>query len=217
MDILTQIVHIFLHINVYLEAMAKTYGNWTYVVVFIIIFCETGLVVTPFLPGDSLLFATGTIAALGELNIHSLAFSLMIAAILGNLVNYWIGRKVGPKVFQSENSKFFNKEYLLKTHRFYEKHGGKAIIIGRFLPIIRTFVPFVAGIGQMDFKQYTLYSVIGSILWIGIFIYISYYFGNIPAVKQNFSFIILAIILFSVVPIGIEIIRHKFMKSANTK
>ncbi len=207
------IINVFLHINLYLESFVQHYGAWVYPLLFTIIFCETGLVFMPFLPGDSLLFAAGALAALGDLNVHTLAISLMIAAILGNLLNYWIGRIIGPKVFQSEQSRFFNKKHIMKTHAFYENHGGKAIIIGRFLPIIRTFVPFIAGIGKMNLNKFIGFSVAGSILWICLFTYASYYFGSIPAVKQNFSLIITAIIIISVLPALIEVMRQKHVSA----
>jgi len=174
-----------------------------------VIFCETGLVVTPFLPGDSLLFGLGTFAALGLLEIEWLLILLSIAAVAGNMVNYAIGQFVGPKVFHKENVRFLNKEYLDRTHRFYEKHGGKTIVIARFIPIMRTFAPFVAGIGNMTYMRFTLYNVLGSIAWVTIFIAGGYYFGNLPVVKRNFTLVIFAIIIISVLPIVFEYIRQR--------
>ena len=182
---------------------------WTYGILFLIIFLETGLVVTPFLPGDSLLFAGGTFAALGSLDAKWLVISLSIAAIAGDTANYWIGHAVGPKVFTKEKSRFLNKEYLYRTHRFYEKYGGKTIILARFIPIIRTFAPFVAGIGSMTYRRFIIYNVSGGIAWVVMFVLGGYLFGNIPVVKQNFSLVIFAIIFLSILPGIIEFLRHR--------
>ncbi len=175
---------------------------------FVVIFCETGLVVTPFLPGDSLLFAAGTFAALGSLNLSTLLLILYLAPVLGDSTNYWIGRFLGPKVFQRE-SRFLKREYLDKTAAFYEKHGGKTIVIARFMPIFRTFAPFVAGIGKMHYPRFLLFSVGGTLLWISLFVLAGYFFGNIPFVKQNFTVAIMAIIALSLVPMIVEYWRHK--------
>ena len=209
MELIIYISDFFIHLDRYLGVIIQAFGNWTYVIFFLVIFCETGLVVTPFLPGDSLLFGLGTFAALGLLEIEWLLILLSIAAVAGNMVNYAIGQFVGPKVFHKENVRFLNKEYLDRTHRFYEKHGGKTIVIARFIPIIRTFAPFVAGIGNMTYTRFTLYNVLGSIAWVTIFIAGGYYFGNLPVVKRNFTLVIFAIIIISVLPIVFEYIRQR--------
>ena len=209
MELIIYIADFFIHLDRHLGVIIQAFGSWTYVIFFLVIFCETGLVVTPFLPGDSLLFGLGTFAALGLLEIEWLLILLSIAAVAGNMVNYSIGQFVGPKVFHKENVRFLNKEYLDRTHRFYEKHGGKTIVIARFIPIIRTFAPFVAGIGNMTYARFTLYNVLGSIAWVAIFIVGGYYFGNLPVVKRNFSIVIFAIIIISVLPIVFEYIRHR--------
>ncbi len=203
-------INLFLHLDKHLDAVISSFGVWTYVMLFLIIFCETGLVVTPILPGDSLLFAAGTFAAIGSLDKWYLAASLVIAAILGDTANYWIGYIVGPKVFTSQSSKFLNKKHLTRSHGFYEKYGGKTIIIARFIPIIRTFAPFVAGIGRMTYIKFLFYNIIGGVLWIGLFIFGGYYFGNIPFVKQNFTVVIFVIIFISLIPIVIEFLQHKY-------
>jgi membrane-associated protein len=198
----------FLHLEEHLNAILAQYGGWTYLILFLIIFCETGLVVTPFLPGDSLLFATGAIAANGPLDVRLLFVLLSIAAIAGDTVNYWIGSLVGPRVF-TERSRFFKREHLERTHRFYERHGGKTIILARFMPIIRTFAPFVAGIGSMTYLKFLAYNVVGGIVWIGLFLALGYFFGNLPFVEKNFSLVILAIIIVSILPGVIEFIRER--------
>ena len=209
MDIIINFIDFFIHLDRYLPLIIDTFGIWAYVIVFLVVFCETGLVVTPILPGDSLLFALGTFAALGSLNIEVLSISLCIAAIAGDTVNYTIGHYIGPKVFHYEDSRFFKKEYLLKTHRFYEKHGGKTIVIARFMPIIRTFAPFVAGVGAMSYAKFILYNISGGIAWVCIFLLGGYFFGNIPSVKSNFAVVIIAIVLVSVMPGFIEYWRQK--------
>ncbi len=208
-EFLKVIIDFIIHIDVHLGEIIRSYGLWTYLILFIIIFCETGLVVAPLLPGDSLLFAAGTFAARGDLNPLWLFLLLSVAAILGDTVNYWIGNYVGPKVFHGEKVRFLNKEYLDRTHQFYEKYGGKTIIIARFVPIIRTFAPFVAGIGSMTYGRFISYNVIGGIVWIAAFTYAGYFFGNIPMVKGNFTLVIFVIIILSVMPGVIEFIKHK--------
>jgi membrane-associated protein len=192
-----------------LSALIQQYGLWTYVILFVVIFCETGLVVTPFLPGDSLIFAAGTFAARGDLNILGLFFILAAAAVLGDSVNYWIGKIIGPKVFQKENSRIFKKAYLERTHNFYEKYGAETIIIARFVPIVRTFAPFVAGIGRMSYGKFLSYNVVGGVGWVALFTFGGYFFGNIPFVRKNFSLVIIAIILISLVPAALEIMKHR--------
>src|SRR5262245_44387784 len=193
----------------HLNVIIAEYGVWTYGILFLIIFCETGLVVTPFLPGDSLLFAIG---ALGVLDLRIMAIVLTAAAIAGDTVNYWIGAYIGPKAFHYEKSRFFKKEYLDRTHEFYEKYGGKTIIFARFMPIIRTFAPFVAGIGRMSYVRFLTYNVVGGIAWIVSFLLAGYFFGNIPVVKRNFTLVIFAIIIISFLPSVIEVIRHRKVK-----
>jgi membrane-associated protein len=207
---ITTFIDIFMHLDTHLDLIIREYGMWTHVILFLIIFCETGLVITPLLPGDSLLFAVGTFAALGSLDVKLLTISLSIAAIAGDTVNYWIGYFVGPKVFSKEKSRFFNRDYLDRTHRFYERYGGKTIIIARFIPIIRTFAPFVAGIGRMTYLRFILYNIVGGVAWIGTFLFGGYFFGALPFIKQNFSLVILAIIVISMLPGLIEFLRHKF-------
>ncbi|MFH0775974.1 MAG: DedA family protein [bacterium] len=205
-------IDLFLHLDKHLDTVISSFGVWTYVILFLIIFCETGLVVTPILPGDSLLFAAGTFAAIGSLDKWYLVISLTVAAILGDTVNYWIGYLVGPKVFTSSSSKFLNKKHLIRSHEFYEKYGGKTIIIARFMPIIRTFAPFVAGIAKMTYVKFLLYNITGGVLWIALFIFGGYYFGNIPLVKRNFTVVIFVIIFISLIPIISEFLRHKYGK-----
>lgn len=209
MELIKALVEILMHLDTQLDLVIRSYGTWTYGILFLIIFLETGLVVTPFLPGDSLLFAGGTFAALGSLDAKWLVVFLSIAAIAGDTVNYWIGHAVGPKVFTKEKSRFLNKEHLYRTHRFYEKYGGKTIILARFIPIIRTFAPFVAGIGSMTYRRFIIYNVSGGIAWVVMFVLGGYLFGNIPVVKQNFSLVIFAIIFLSILPGIIEFLRHR--------
>lgn len=199
----------FMHLDVHLGGLIQQYGVWTYAILFAIIFCETGLVVTPILPGDSLLFATGAFAAVGAFDVATLIALLAIAAVAGDTVNYFVGSYLGPKVFHYEKTRFFKKEYLQRTHEFYEKYGGKTIIIARFMPIVRTFAPFVAGIGKMTYTRFLAYNVIGGILWIVSFVLMGYYFGNLPYVKKNFTLVIVAIIILSVLPSVIEVIRNR--------
>jgi membrane-associated protein len=209
MELLKALIDIFLHIDRHLSEIIQNYGVWTYLIMFIIIFLETGLVVTPFLPGDSLLFAAGAFAALGALDMVWLFVILSVAAIGGDTVNYWIGAYIGPKIFHREKVRFLNREYLDRTHQFYEKYGGKTIIIARFVPIIRTFAPFVAGIGSMTYWKFISYNVIGGIAWILICTLAGFFFGNLPIVKENFSLVILAIIIISILPGVIEFMRQK--------
>lgn len=213
MEWITSFIDLVLHLDVHLQDLINVYGTWLYGILFLIIFAETGLVVTPILPGDSLLFAAGTLAAAGGFNPHVLALLLIIAAISGDTVNYWVGHYVGPKVFCKQKSLFFNPNHLEKTHRFYEKYGGKTIILARFIPIIRTFAPFVAGIGQMSYSRFLAYNVIGGIIWVGLILYAGYFFGNLPVVKKHFSLVILAIIIISVLPIVVELIKQRRLSS----
>ncbi len=208
MDLIRSFVDLFLHLDRHLSDVIQHYGTWTYLILFVVVFMETGVVVTPILPGDSLLFAAGTFAGLGSLNVWAVSALLGTAALLGDNTNYWIGRKVGPRVFK-EDVRYLKREYLDRTHRFYEKHGGKTVIIARFLPIIRTFSPFVAGVGAMSYPRFLAYSVLGAVLWVGIFVFGGYFFGNLPVVRENFSLVILAIIVLSVMPIVYEFFRHR--------
>ncbi|MDR3492515.1 MAG: DedA family protein [Gammaproteobacteria bacterium] len=214
MDILHTAFNFLLHLDTHLFSFVSQYGSWTYALLFLIIFCETGLVVVPFLPGDSLLFASGAIAAnpSNSLDINLLFILLVIASIAGNTLNYVIGRIVGPKVFYSESSPFLNKQHLVRAHHFYEKFGGKALVLARFMPIIRSFAPFVAGIARMNYKRFTFYNIAGGLLWIGGLLYISYLFSNLPMVKEHFSTVILAIIVISLLPPAIEFARHLCLK-----
>jgi membrane-associated protein len=216
MELISQLVDLILHLDVHLNEIIRNFGIWTYLILFLIIFLETGLVITPFLPGDSLLFAAGSFAALGSLNVFVLFLLLSLAAILGDTVNYWIGHFIGPRAF-SGNIRFLKKEYLDRTHEFYEKHGGKTIILARFIPIIRTFAPFVAGIGAMDYPHFFLFNVIGAVLWVALFTFGGYFFGNLPFVKDNFTIVILAIIAISVLPGVIEFLREKFKSRKEAK
>lgn len=213
MDVIINFIDFFIHLDRYLPVIIDSFGIWVYIIVFLVIFCETGLVVTPILPGDSLLFALGTLAALGTLNIEALLVILCIAAVAGDSVNYAIGHYIGPKVFHYNDSRFFKKEYLIKTNQFYEKHGGKTIVIARFMPIIRTFAPFVAGVGAMSYSKFIFYNITGGIAWVCIFLLGGYFFGNIPVVKNNFTIVIMAIIIISVMPGFIEYWRQKRYRS----
>jgi membrane-associated protein len=209
MELVHWFVDFFLHLDRHLAEVIQAYGTWTYVLLFTIVFLETGLVVTPILPGDSLLFAAGSFAALGALDVSVLFVLLSAAAILGDTVNYAIGHYLGPKVFHYERSRFFNPEHLRKTHQFYEKYGGKTIIIARFVPIVRTFAPFVAGIGSMTYWRFLAYNVVGGILWVAVCLFAGYFFGNLPVVKNNFSLVIVAIVVLSVMPAVVEYARHR--------
>jgi membrane-associated protein len=206
---LRELLDFFIHIDVHLEALIQTYGLWTYAILALIIFSETGLVVTPFLPGDSLLFAAGAIAVKGVLSPVVLFLLLSAAAILGNTVNYWIGYFIGPNILLKKNIRFVNSEYLRRAHAYFEKYGGRTIIFARFLPIFRTFVPFIAGVSTMSYGVYMLYNVIAGTLWVGLFVVAGYYFGNLPMVKNNFSLVIVAIIIVSSLPVVVELLRRK--------
>ena len=203
------LVDFILHIGDHLQELVKNYGNWIYAILFAIVFCETGLVVLPFLPGDSMLFAAGTIAAVGDMNIFVLIGLLIVAAILGDFVNFEIGKHFGQKLFSNPNSKIFKQSNLQKTHDYYEKYGGRTIIIARFIPIVRTFAPFVGGMGNMNYAQFARYNIVGAVLWVVSFTTLGYFFGQLPFVKEHFSWIMIAIIVFSLVPMIVEIIRHR--------
>lgn len=209
MELLAQFFDIFIHLDQHLGYLIQNYGQWVYLILFIIIFCETGLVVTPILPGDSLLFAVGTFCALGNLELWKIILLLSTAAICGDTVNYWFGRFIGPKVFHYENSRIFKKAYLDKTKHYYEKYGGATIIIARYVPIVRTFAPFVAGVGDMGYPKFISYSLFAGLLWVSLITSAGYFFGNIPVVKNNFTIVIFTIIFISILPAIIEYIRHK--------
>jgi membrane-associated protein len=213
MDLLRSIVDLFLHLDQHLGQLISQYGTWTHLILFLIVFCETGLVVTPFLPGDSLLFAAGAFAALGALDLWLIIVLLTVAAIIGDTVNYWIGAYIGPRAFRGD-IRFLRKEYLDRTHAFYEKHGGKTIILARFVPIIRTFAPFVAGVGAMSYPKFITYNVVGAVVWVGLFVLGGYFFGNITVVRENFTLVILAIIALSVMPIAVEALRARRSRPA---
>jgi len=208
MEFLTQLVDAVLHVDAHLIELVQKYGAWTYAILTLVVFLETGIVVTPFLPGDSLLFAAGALAATGGLDVGLLWILLTVAAIVGDTVNYWIGHAVGPRAFTSR-SRFLKREHLEKTHAFYEKHGGKTIVLARFMPIVRTFAPFVAGIGSMSYRRFIAYNIGGGVLWTTLFIFGGFFFGNIPAVKDNFTLVILAIIALSVAPGVVEFVRAR--------
>ncbi len=210
---IADIIDLFLHLDKHLGAIIEQYGVWTYSILTLVIFLETGIVVTPFLPGDSLLFAAGALAATGALDVWLLFALLFVAAIVGDTVNYHIGYAIGPRAFQ-DHSRFFKREHLERTHLFYEKHGGKTIFLARFVPIIRTFAPFVAGIGRMPYQRFIFYNIFGGLVWTAFFIFAGYFFGNLPFVKKNFSLVILVIILLSVAPILIEFMKNRQQRQA---
>ena len=202
-------IDIILHLDVYLDMLVNNYGPWIYAILFLVIFCETGLVVTPFLPGDSLLFIAGAVAAGGGMDPVLLAGLLMLAAIMGDSTNYVIGRTAGERLFSNPNSKIFRRDYLEKTHDFYERHGGKTVTMARFLPIFRTFAPFVAGVARMFYPRFFMFSVFGTILWVGGLVTLGYFFGNVPFIKKNLSLLVVGIILLSLVPMIIGVIRSR--------
>ncbi len=209
MEFLSKFADLFIHLDDHINTVVAQFGVWTYALMFIIIFCETGLVFTPFLPGDSLLFVLGALAASGSLKLGPLLLLLGLAAILGNMTNYWIGRQLAPRIFRQEHIRFLRPEHLERTQRFFEKHGGKTIIITRFVPIVRTVAPFVAGVGSMPYGKFLAYNVAGGVLWVGGLVSAGYYFGNLEFVKNNFSFVILAIIGLSLLPGVIEFVQHR--------
>lgn len=216
MEFIKYLIDLFLHLDKHLNEIIQQYGVITYVILFFVIFAETGFVFTPFLPGDSLLFAAGTFAALGSFNVNILFAILAIAAVLGDTINYWIGHFLGVKLFD-KYPRILKKEYLDRTHKFYEKHGGITIIIARFIPIVRTFAPFVAGIGSMSYSKFIAYNIIGGVAWCALFVYAGYFFGNISFVKNNFSIVIITIVFISILPGIIEFLRHKIKKQPTEK
>jgi membrane-associated protein len=213
MDLIRQVIDIVLHLDRHLSSVIQDYGVWTYLILFLIIFCETGLVVTPILPGDSLLFAVGTFAARGALDVALVLLLLSVAAVAGDTVNYAVGYRVGPQIFRKKGVRFLNRDYLDRTHRFYERHGPKTIVIARFVPIIRTFAPFVAGIGRMGYGRFVTYNVAGGVSWIAMLVLGGYAFGNIPVVKENFTLVIFAIVALSILPGLVEFLRQRTRSS----
>ena len=209
MELLTQLMDVVLHLDQHLQALVASHGAWIYLILFLIVFCETGLVVTPFLPGDSLLFVAGTVAAAGGMDIHLLVLLLIIAAVLGDAVNYGVGHYIGPRIFSHSESRWLNPKHLQRAHDFYEKYGGKTIIIARFVPIIRTYAPFVAGAASMTYAKFTLFNVSGAVLWVTSLGYAGYFFGNLPVIKNNLTLVIIGIIILSILPGVIEILRHR--------
>jgi membrane-associated protein len=219
MELITELFNFILHIDVRLAELARDYGVWVYGILFLIVFCETGLVVTPFLPGDSLLFAAGALAGgalsvdgvstAGMYNVHLLVLLLFIAAVVGDAVNYMVGRKIGPAVFEKKDSRIFKPEYLARTQRFFDKYGSKTIVFARFVPIVRTFAPFLAGVGTMSYPKFALYNVMGALVWVTSFTYAGYFFGSTPMIQKNFKLVILAIIIISIMPAAIEVVKAR--------
>ena len=209
MELLMQLLDIALHLDKHLQALVASHGAWIYLILFLIVFCETGLVVTPFLPGDSLLFVAGTVAAAGGMDIHLLVLLLIIAAVLGDAVNYSVGHYIGPRIFSHGDSRWLNPKHLQRAHDFYEKYGGKTIIIARFVPIVRTYAPFVAGAASMTYSRFAIYNVSGAVLWVVSLGYAGYFFGNLPFIKNNLTLVIIGIIILSILPGIIEILRHR--------
>ena len=214
MELVTGFIDLVLHLDVHLQSLVATYGTWVYLILFAIIFCETGLVVTPFLPGDSLLFVAGAIAAGGAMDVHTLFGVLVVASFSGDNTNYWIGRFIGMRLFTRPDSKIFNPRHITYTQAFYEKHGGTTVTIARFVPIVRTFAPFVAGMGRMVYARFLFYSFAGAVLWIGSLTYAGYYFGNLAFVRQNFSLFVIGIVLLSITPGIVEYLRARSRRSA---
>ncbi|HEX2825621.1 MAG TPA: DedA family protein [Burkholderiales bacterium] len=209
MELVTGFIDVVLHLDKYLQWLVANYGGWIYLILFLVIFCETGLVVTPFLPGDSLLFVAGAVAAGGGMQVEALFGALVLASFLGDNTNYWIGRFIGPRLFSRETSRFLNPQHLARTQGFYERHGGKTVLIARFVPIVRTFAPFVAGMGRMIYARFVAYAFGGAVLWIGSLVFAGYFFGNLPFVRENLSIVIVAIVLISIMPGVIEFVRGR--------
>jgi membrane-associated protein len=216
MEFIKSLIDFILHVDTHLLELSRDYGAWMYAILFLIVFCETGLVVTPFLPGDSLLFAVGSLTALGVVRLEFIVPLLVAAALCGDNVNYWVGRFAGPKVFSREQSRVFNKAYLSRTQEFYNRYGRKTVIIARFVPIIRTFAPFVAGVGRMAYRSFITFSILGAMLWVVVFVFAGYFFGNLPVVKQNFTLAIALIILISLLPGVIEFLRQRKQATGST-
>jgi membrane-associated protein len=213
MELLSSLFDLVVHLDKHLLAAAQDYGGWVYLLLFLIVFCETGLVVTPFLPGDSLLFVAGTLAGAGAMNVHLLVALLIVAAVTGDSLNYAIGRWIGPRVFRRDDSWFFKRAYVERTHAYFEKYGGRTVVIARFVPIIRTYAPFVAGIGRMDYRQFLLFNVSGAVIWVALISYAGYLFGNVALVQNNLTLVIFGIILLSISPGIIEVLRHRLKRT----
>jgi len=209
MDTILYFINFIMNLDDSLYSIIQTYGFWTYLILFTIVFCETGLVVTPFLPGDSLIFASGALSAMGSLNVWAFFFTFLFAAVIGDTVNYSIGKAIGNKILENGKNRFVKKEYIVKAHQFYEKYGSATIVIGRFIPIIRTFVPFVAGMGEMQYTKFIIYNILGGFLWVTLFLGGGFLFGNIPIIKDNFTFVLIAIIFISVLPAVIVYFRER--------
>jgi membrane-associated protein len=209
MSLIENFIDVVLHLDKYLNVIIQNYGIWTYALIFLIIFCETGLVVTPFLPGDSILFATGALASIGDMKLITLFIVFFSAAIIGDTANYFIGNKIGTKILEKEKVRFINKEYLKKAHIFYEKHGSMTIVVGRFIPIIRTFVPFIAGIGEMSYSRFITYNIFGGFLWVTLFLGGGYLFGNLAVIKEHFSYVLIAIIIISLIPGVVTFLKER--------
>jgi len=209
MNTLFDIFSFIMHLDKSLNGIIQNYGMWTYAFMFLIVFCETGLVVTPFLPGDSLIFAAGALAAMGSLNTSAFFITFFLAAVIGDTVNYHIGQKIGSKILEKENIRFIKKEYIIKAHKFYEKHGSLTIVIGRFIPIIRTFVPFVAGMGEMHYLKFIVYNILGGFLWVTLFLSGGYFFGNLPFVTNNFSAVLIVIMAISITPAIVALVKER--------
>ena len=214
MDLIAKFIDVLVHLDTHLLDIARDYGPGVYAVLFLIIFCETGLVVTPFLPGDSLLFIAGALAAGGVMNVHLLVLVLMLAAVLGDSLNFAIGRWIGPRVFRYEDSWFFKKAYVERTHQYFERYGGRTIIIARFVPVVRTYAPFVAGVGQMEYRRFLMFNVVGGVIWVALIAYAGYLFGTVPVVEENLTLVIFGIILLSISPAIFEVLRHKLKRAA---
>ena len=213
MDLIAKFIDVLVHLDTHLLDIARDYGSGVYAVLFLIIFCETGLVVTPFLPGDSLLFIAGALAAGGVMNVHLLVLVLILAAVVGDSLNFAIGRWIGPRVFRYEDSWFFKKAYVELTHRYFERYGGRTIIIARFVPVVRTYAPFVAGVGQMDYRRFLMFNVVGGVIWVALIAYAGYMFGTVPVVKENLTLVIFGIIVLSISPAIFEVLRHKLKRA----
>jgi membrane-associated protein len=212
-DLIAKFIDLLVHLDRHLLEIAREYGPGVYAFLFLIVFCETGLVVTPFLPGDSLLFVAGTLAAGGVMNIHLLVLVLIVAAVLGDSLNFAIGRWIGPRVFRYDDSWFFKKAYIERTHRYFERYGGRTIIIARFVPVVRTYAPFVAGVGQMDYRRFFMFNAVGGVIWVALIGYAGYLFGTVPVVQKNLTLVIFGIILLSISPAIIEVLRHKLRRA----
>jgi len=213
MGLIAKFIDVLVHLDAHLLDIARDYGPGVYAVLFLIVFCETGLVVTPFLPGDSLLFIAGALAAGGVINVHLLVLVLILAAVVGDSLNFAIGRWIGPRVFRYEDSWFFKKAYVERTHQYFERYGGRTIIIARFVPVVRTYAPFVAGVGQMEYRRFLMFNVVGGVIWVALIAYAGYMFGTVPVVKENLTLVIFGIIVLSISPAIFEVLRHKLKRA----